>query len=83
MIYTVIWKREAERRLATIWLGSTDRPAITQAANQIDQQLRRDPDDQGESRPDGRRILLVPPLGVLFKVQPLDRVVTVVAVWQF
>ena len=83
MIYTVIWKPEAERRLASIWLGAVDRDAITLAANQIDQQLRNNPDSQGESRLDGRRILLVPPLGVLFTVQPLDRRVTVVAVWSF
>lgn len=83
MKYTVIWKPEAERRLATLWMDAANRSAVTEAANQIDEMLRRDPDDKGESRDRGRRVLTVPPLGVLFKVRPQDRIVYVLTVWRF
>jgi hypothetical protein len=83
MSYTVVWKPEAERRLAQLWLDAADRNAVTQAAHQIDQRLRIGPEDAGESRPGGRRLLLVSPLGVLFRVIPQDRLVRVLTVWQF
>jgi hypothetical protein len=81
MTYTVVWKPEAERRLATLWTEAADRKAITEAANAIDDWLRSDPESRGESRGDGRRILLEPPLGVVFSVQPEDRTVIVLTVW--
>ena len=83
MRYTVIWVPDAEQELAAIWMAAGDRDAVTAAAHRIDQILRRYPDQKGESRPEGRRILLEPPLGVLFIVQPLDRIVYVLNVWQF
>lgn len=83
MNYTVIWKPEADRRLADIWLNAADRAAVTAAAHQIDQKLRRDPENEGESRDKGRRIQLVAPLGVLYRVAPDDRLVNVVAVWAY
>jgi hypothetical protein len=83
MKYTVIWVPDAEQELAAIWMAAADPDAVTAAAHLIDQCLRRDPDTQGESRPEGRRILLKYPLGVLFIVKPLDRLVYVLNVWQF
>jgi hypothetical protein len=83
MKYTVLWAREAERHLATLWTESEHRQAITEAANAIDKQLLHDPERIGESRPDGTRILFVPPLGVLFSIKELDFTVSVLTVWQF
>lgn len=83
MSYSVEWLPDAERELARIWLSAADRDAVTKAANWIDGQLRFDPATQGESRPNGRRILLAAPLGVVFRVVPLDRKVAVAHVWQF
>jgi hypothetical protein len=83
MKYTVIWVPDAEQELAAIWIAAADRDAVTAAAHQVDQDLRRDPDTQGESRPEGRRIVLEHPLGVLFTIQPQDRIVYVLTVWHF
>jgi hypothetical protein len=54
-----------------------DRAAITLAANRIDNLLSRNPFDQGESRPKGRRILVDLPLIVVFEIREQDRIVRV------
>jgi mRNA-degrading endonuclease RelE of RelBE toxin-antitoxin system len=83
MTYTVLWVPQAEQRLAALWLSAPDREAVTTAAHRIDQQLRSNPEDQGEARSVGQRVLIDPPLGVIFQVQPEDRVVYVLTVWRF
>lgn len=81
MNYTVVWKPEAERRLASIWNHATNRNAIAKATHAIDNFLGRDPEEAGESRDEGFRVLLERPLGVIFEVSPDDRIARVVAVW--
>jgi plasmid stabilization system protein ParE len=81
MTYTVAWVPSAEQRLADIWLHAPDRDRVTRAAHDIDQRLRRDPENDGESRSNGRRILISIPLGVIFRVFPQDRLVEVLTVW--
>ena len=83
MTYRVSWVPAAERELAELWLDAPHRPEVSDAANEIDARLRVTPADEGESRAHGRRILLVPPLGVTFEVFPDDRFVRVLDVWQF
>jgi hypothetical protein len=83
MSFTVVWKPEAERRLATIWTEATDRSAVTRAAGAIDKALKSDPENFGESRGGGRRICLQDPLGVIVRVSPLDRMATVLTVWTY
>jgi hypothetical protein len=82
MKYTVVWKPDAEDDLARLWNSAPDRGAVAWAADQIDAQLKHDPETQGESRAGGVRILFVPPLAVHFRVSPDDRLVEVVAVWR-
>jgi hypothetical protein len=82
MSYTVTWRHAAQQRLAALWTGATDRGAVTDAANQIDDELERDPLSAGESRPGVSRILIVPPLAVLFTVDAGRREVTVWSVWR-
>jgi hypothetical protein len=36
MKYTVVWKPSAEKRLAEIWMASSDRQRIADAADRID-----------------------------------------------
>ena len=81
MKYTVVWKPEAERRLATIWNQATDRNAVARAAHVIDKALGTDADEVGESREEGFRVLFELPLGVVFEVSRDDRIARVVAVW--
>jgi hypothetical protein len=83
VIYTVVWLAAAEEELASLWLDAASRVDVTQAANQIDQQLRHDPEQRSESRSEDQRILFVVPWGVLYRVKPLDRVVEVIHIWKF
>jgi hypothetical protein len=83
MKYTVVWDSPAERELTQMWLGSRMRHAIKEAADRIDAALQRSPHDCGESRDAGRRIMLEPPVGILFAVDESERRVRVVSVWQF
>jgi hypothetical protein len=66
-----------------LWAAAKDRGAVTEAANAIDQALRNDPDTLGESRPEGTRVLLVPPLGILFQVDNQDLKANVLSVWRY
>ena len=77
MRWTVVWLPDAESELAELWLASADRESITLAASQIDKQLRHNPEAVGESRASGRRILIVPPLAVVYRVLHDDRIVQV------
>lgn len=81
MIYTVVWTRLAELRLAQIWLAAPDRQAVTTAADQLDTLLRNDPQLVGESRDMGTRVLMAGPLTVYFDVSEADRRVLVWSVW--
>jgi plasmid stabilization system protein ParE len=77
---TVVWLPDAETELAAIWLSSSERNLVTVAADQIDARLRHDPENVGESRSEGRRVLIVPPLVAFYRVNPDDRIVRVVHV---
>ena len=80
----VRWKRAALDELADLWnrAESALRGEITQAANEIDHRLKADPRQEGESRPRGRRILFVLPLGISFRVSADGNTVWVLHVWQ-
>ncbi len=84
-MYTVIWAPNAVHDLARLWqrADAAQRDRITLASNQIDLRLRRNPQQDGESRDRGRRILLIPPLGVLYRVFEDDKLVRVVMAWEF
>lgn len=69
--------------LAAAWLNAPDRNAVTRAAHTIDLMLQRDPENAGESRDEGRRILLVPPLGVDYEVFPDKLEVHVLSLWSY
>ena len=83
MTYTVLWVPAAEGELAELWMDAPRRRDVSDAANAIDERLRTAPAEEGESREHGRRILLVPPLGVTFEVFPGGRLVRVLDVWRF
>jgi len=83
MNFTVLWSAEAESRLATAWLLATDRRIVSQAADRVDRLLRKDAHEVGESRPENRRIIYEPPLGVVFTVDLENRNVLVLDLWRF
>lgn len=77
MKFTVTWLPDAEAELAELWMSAADRERVQIAADQIDRQLRLRPNDVGESRPEGRRVLISPPLTVFYLVRDDDRLVHV------
>jgi len=81
--WNVLWLPDAEQELAAAWLQAANRLAVTQAALAIDQALALDPENLGESRPAGRRIAFVPPLGLRFRVLRDQSLVEVLHVWRF
>jgi hypothetical protein len=83
MKYTVLWVAGAEQELAALWLDADQRAAITRASHLIDQRLMTDPQNEGESRPGGRRILFEPPLGATYVILSQEAVVRVLHVWRF
>jgi hypothetical protein len=82
MNYTVVWVPSAEQELAALWMDAAHRDAVTRAAYDIDQQLRTDAHERGESRAGNQRILIAAPLGVLFTADPQDRMARVLQVWR-
>ena len=82
MSYTVVWATTAERKLAELWLDAEDRNALSAAADQVEAILRANPEQSGESRFSDRRILIVPPLVVIYRCAALDRMVHVLTLWR-
>ena len=80
MKFTVVWTPVAEKELAELWLATSDKAEVTRVAQQVERQLKLDPENTGESRVGRVRILLEPPLGFVFSVSPDDRLVKVVHV---
>lgn len=81
-MWKIEWLRSATLNLADIWVGRVDlRGEITKAAHQVDAILGAEPETAGESRPNGKRILFVSPLGLLFHADKDRHIVTVLKVW--
>jgi hypothetical protein len=84
-MYRLRWAKKALAELAAAWTGadSNIRHAITAATHQIDQQLQTAPLAESESRPGGRRIRFVRPLGIIFRLEKDNVTVSVLHVWLF
>jgi hypothetical protein len=81
--YAIRWSRRALDAVAQLWLDNPAlRAEITEATATIDRLLQFDPHEQGESRDDGRRILFVPPLVVVFSADAERNLVRVLNVRQ-
>jgi hypothetical protein len=81
MIFTVVWSAAAIQALADVWNKSSNRPALSVATNEIDAELRIDPDTVGRATVGMIREWIHPPPGVEFEVNEPDRIVTVLFVW--
>jgi plasmid stabilization system protein ParE len=80
MRFTVIWTQSALDSLADLWNHSLNRNAITVAQHIIDQLLKNDPYEKGVDFY-GDRLLVVPPLQVIFSLNDLDMQVVIHTVW--
>ena len=82
MTWTVVWLKAARNHLADLWTLASDRQAVTDAANFMDRTLGQDPYGFSESRTGLTRIMIEPPLAILYDVSEPDCMVTVWAVWR-
>ncbi len=64
-------------------MDSGQRAAITAATQAVDRIIQDDPENHGESRSDGYRVMFHQPLGVVFQVELRLSTVRVVHVWTF
>jgi hypothetical protein len=78
--YTVTYTRRALDALARVWMNAPDRQAITNAGDEIDQDLCIDAPQQGVAVAFRLRQLIVTPLVVEFIVEEEDRKATVLSV---
>lgn len=83
MTFQVHWSQEAISDLGRVWLNADQqqRTAITVATHRIDRALQINPESEGESRPEGRRIYFETPLGILFTINARRQTVTVTQAW--
>ena len=84
-MFSIYRTNEAQSPLRSVWeqAGSALRKAILQASHQADELLHHEPHEQGESRGDKARILLLAPLGILFEVDHDKRLVTILRSWAY
>lgn len=83
MNYQVIWSRDAENDLASIWMSAADRSQISAAAQHLDESLVTSPLEVGESREGEIRIAFSAPLAIEYIANKEGKSVTVIAVWVF
>jgi hypothetical protein len=83
MSYRISWDADAFRMLQRIWDEHEDVSDLTRALDEVYETLSEDADHKGESRARGRRILIAPPLGVLFQVNQRLNEVVIVRVWSY
>ena len=84
-MFRVEWIQAALDDLARIWVQADSdlRQAITTATHTLDQELRTDPDRQGESRGEDERVLFAYPLAAQVEVDLRRRIVWVLHGWRF
>ena len=81
MRYRVSWDRDAFRAPVRAWNEANQPEAGLRAFDEIERILGVDADRQGESRPGDRRILIVPPIGVIFHAQAETGDATILDAW--
>jgi mRNA-degrading endonuclease RelE of RelBE toxin-antitoxin system len=79
MKWTVLWHPEASDKLAEVWLHADNRRAVTQSTHRIELALHEDADKKGVDFY-GDRLLVEPPLSVVYRVSAPDRTVMILDV---
>lgn len=69
-MHRVIWAAAARAELAAIWNAApaTDDQLLIWAASDLTFRLERDPENEGESRPNNMRVTFSWPLAIWFEV---------------
>jgi hypothetical protein len=79
--YRVSWDPDAFRALLRAWNAANQPEAGLSAFDRIEQILSVDAEQQGESRHGDRRILIVPPIGVIFRARTETGEVLILDAW--
>ena len=80
-LFTLIWTISAEERLAELWVDNPlIRADINIACREIEQRLRQSPVEAGMPASERSRLIVHPPLAILFRVLPMDRQVRIIHV---
>ena len=83
MSYDIVWDVAAYRKLEKIWSEATPNGPAVDSFDEIERRLSESPEQEGESRPHGRRILIIAPLGIVFRQQQRLREVHILDVRDF
>lgn len=78
--HTVTWSERAIEELTRSRLESSNRKRLGEVVASIDAALLHDPELKGIAFY-GDRLLVIPPLAVVFTVRPADRIVEVLVAW--
>lgn len=76
----VAWHSDALQQLATVWLKTDDRAAVTAATARIDSELVDNPHQKSRPVGDLLRVFRFVPLEVLFEFREAEGLVEIVAV---
>jgi hypothetical protein len=84
-MFAVLWSRSTLDDLARIRTetGALQWDLVGAAMREIERRLRDNPEEEGESRPNGQRISFVAPLGFTFQAVPDEQAVVVSNIWWF
>ena len=82
-MFVLVWTEHALDDLADAWVAAdpATRERIEAGINRLNAELRDNPNEVGESRPDNRRIGFAGPLVVIFRIDMNARVVRVNHAW--
>lgn len=73
MTSRVEWTRQAKNELAELWLSAIDRNSVTDSAREIENALKYDGANAGESRVGSLRILFGSELNCYYVYREFDR----------
>jgi hypothetical protein len=79
MRYTVLWKPSALQRLTEIWLAASDRDEVNRAVSDIEHHLAHQA-SAGAPYLVGTKIIVAPPLAVVYEVDHGDCKATIVRI---
>jgi hypothetical protein len=84
-MFAVVWVRATLDDVARIRadVDASQWPIVAAAIREIDRRLRDDPEEEGESRPNGQRISFVGSLGFAFQPVRDQEIVIVSNIWWF
>lgn len=82
MKWKLVWLRPADDALIELWLLSPDRSKLSEAIDRLEDSLRRDPYQEGESRGENRRVVFSGPIAASILIDDFRRVAYLVEIWQ-